>query len=205
MPVARDQDLQDAADFARGLFLGDPQLGIDDVARMVNDNCRRGLIKRVIAEIRREVRQSKPTESTTMAAVEKLQNAAKHVPAGASAEARATKDARVQFLETWALENPLATIEQARQTVREKFGISLGTKLISDTLRMAKQLWEAQRREALEKHEPMKPPAPIAEAAQEVPNGQQQAIQLAQTMRAAGIRLLEILDDGRVRVEYKLD
>lgn len=114
------------------------------------------------------------------------------LPAPSSAEARATKVDRVKYLEAWADENPLATIEAAREAVRLKFGISLGTKIISDTLRMARQGWETKRK------------AGQSMQAQEEPGQsiQQQINTWVQGMKALSIRLVEILDDGKVRVEF---
>jgi hypothetical protein len=124
-------------------------------------------------------------------------------PAPASAEARATKVDRLRYLESWAMENPLATIEAARDTVRQKYGISLGTKIISDTLRNAKALWEAQRRDAVERNVPMAPPsAPrLVEAPAPVESIGQHIARIASELKASGIRLVEVLPDGNVRVE----
>jgi hypothetical protein len=110
------------------------------------------------------------------------------VLAGASAEAKATKVDRLKFLEAWSLENPLATIEAARAAVRAQFGISLGTKVLSDTLRHAKATWEAQRRE-IQSHQHGSEPIQVQVAA------------WAEGMRKSGIRLIEILPNGGLRLE----
>ncbi len=128
------------------------------------------------------------------------------LPAPASAEARATKVDRVQFLEKWSLEHPLATIEAGREAVREKFGISLGTKIISDTLRNAKALWEAQRLAAVEAHRPLSPPSIIPDVTKrEVvvsPYDLQAQLGIWRTdMKRLGVRLLELLPDGNIRIE----
>lgn len=117
-------------------------------------------------------------------------NAIKIVPpAGASAEARATKVDRLKFLEAWALEHPLSTIEQARAAVREAFGISLGTKVLSDSLRNAKLLWEAKRQEISHAGGILDQPL------------QSQVGAWVEGMRKGGIRLIELLPDGSLRLE----
>lgn len=114
--------------------------------------------------------------------------------AGASAQARATKVDRLKFLEAWALDNPLQTIEAAREAVRARFGISLGTKTLSDTLRSAKALWEAKRRESQE-------PAPLLPGTGDPI--QVQVATWALGMRKAGVRLIELMPDGHLRLEFE--
>jgi hypothetical protein len=115
--------------------------------------------------------------------------------AGASAQARATKVDRLKFLEAWALDNPLQTIEAAREAVRARFGISLGTKTLSDTLRNAKALWEAKRRESQEL-----PPLAVPAGTDPI---QVQVHAWAQGMRKAGVRLIELMPDGHLRLEFE--
>lgn len=114
--------------------------------------------------------------------------AVKHL-AGASAEARATKIDRQQYLEAWALDHPLSTIEQAREAVRLKFGISLGTKALADALRNAKALWEAQRQSM------------AAQQLEGVAGLQAQIATWAEGMRKVGVRLIELKPDGGIRLE----
>lgn len=224
MPVARNRDLQYAERYARDLFAADPQMHIDEAARRVNENCRRGLVKTVLSDIRRSVRQeqpdpAKPASQVTIMAARNLQSAArKNAPHPSSSESRAQKHERVKFVESWALDNPLATIEDAREALRQKFGIAVGTSIIANSLRMAKQLWESQRLEAAAKHTPMVPPptpepaapveapAPVPVAAVAVaPTEQTERLtRIAQSMMAEGVRLVEILPDNRVRVEFKV-
>lgn len=257
MSLAQDNQLHEAEQFARTLFLAEPNLGIDDAARRINEECRRGLIKPTISNIRREVRQRLEAEAlfskdaaskignsagyiirkkqvfnpvrvvvnpapllnvksaleslvnkedVTVEAVESTVTSTKSLekPAPASAELRANKADRLAFLESWALENPLATIEQAREALREKFnGVAMGTKVISDTLRMSRQIWETQRKDSFEK-KPAAETNPVAPKLAEVVPAtiQQQIAAMAATMKSAGISLLEITPEGRVRVEF---
>jgi hypothetical protein len=134
-----------------------------------------------------------------------MTTAPKLKPAPASRLARATKLDRVKFLEDWALQNPLETIEEARTAIRERFGISLGTKIISDTLRDAKRRWETERRVATEHHRPMTAPTPREPAPEPAPappvlNGPVRTLALA--MKNHGIRLIEIKPDGSIHAEF---
>lgn len=122
-----------------------------------------------------------------------------HKVAPASAEARATKAERLTFLNQWAMENPLKTIEEARQAVRERFGLSLGTQALSNAMRLARDAWEAQRRAATEGR-PALPPRPQPAGGSE--GGHEHVSWIANAMRQAGLRLVELLEDGRVRVEF---
>ena len=125
-------------------------------------------------------------------------------PLPASAEARATKVDRVKFLEAWALDNPMATNEEAREAVRSRFGISLGSEIISQTMRLAREAWESQRKAAAKTHMPLEAPTaiiPEPQAPTEKAPVQQQIQSWAKTMREAGISLIEILPDGRIRFE----
>lgn len=111
---------------------------------------------------------------------------------GASAEARATKVDRLKFLENWAVDHPLSTIEQARAAVRGQFGISLGTKILADALRNAKGLWEAKRIE-------------MAHTPGGGLEGQPLQVQVqawTEGMLKAGVRLIELLPSGGVRLEF---
>jgi hypothetical protein len=118
-------------------------------------------------------------------------------PAPASAQSRATKASREEFLAAWAMENPLATIEEAREAVRKEFGISLGTQILSKTMRLAKDSLESQRRATLKQEPVAVAPPPTAPAVLH-----EQINLWTATMKAAGVRLIEILDDGKIRVEF---
>lgn len=127
-------------------------------------------------------------------------------PAPASKQARATKLDRVKFLEDWSVSNPLGTIEAAREAIKEKFGISLGTKIISDTLRSAKNNWESQRRAMASGGSPgpLSPPPPSMRDSHARHSGQtlpELVSQWAEEMRVNGVRLLELLPDGNIRME----
>jgi hypothetical protein len=119
-------------------------------------------------------------------------------PAPASAQARATKADRVEFLNRWAMEHPLNTIEDARKAVRDRFGLSLGNQILSNAMRLARETWEAQRKSG------RKPGALPAAPAEPSPAGDlhAQATAWAAEMKAAGVRLLEVLEDGRIRLEF---
>lgn len=130
-------------------------------------------------------------------------------PKPASAELKNSKLERLKFLETWCLEHvQTATIESARDALREQFnGVAMGTKIISDTLRMAKQIYEEQTQNALRLVEQTValPPAVEVSAPKSVMSHvpvQHQVAQLASQMRALGVRLVEITPDGHVRVEF---
>jgi hypothetical protein len=125
----------------------------------------------------------------------------KPVPAPASAESRATKIDRVQYLEAWVNENPLATIDEAREAVKAKFGISVGNKLISDALRDAKQRWEQQRRAAREA-QPVQPVIVPAAVTNPLPPVQSAVKTIVEMMMANGIRAIEILADGKTQVQF---
>lgn len=126
-------------------------------------------------------------------------------PLPASAESRATKADRVRFLEAWAMENPLATNEAAREAVRVKFGLSLGSEAISKTMRMARDAWETQRQKAMQTHTALTPPAheplPSNEPTPELAALQARVLEWAQAMKAMGVCLIEIMPDGRIRFE----
>jgi hypothetical protein len=51
-----------------------------------------------------------------------------------------THEERIRFLEDYALNNINATIDKARQALKHRFGVAVGTKAISETLAIAKQL-----------------------------------------------------------------
>lgn len=119
---------------------------------------------------------------------------AKRAPA--SAFVKATKIDRQRFLDEWALENPDATIEEARVALRHRFeGIAMGTKAISDTLRMSKSLWEDQRKQIRVSGGTL-----VAAVAPQT-SAQAQITILAHAMELAGVRLLERHPDGTLRVE----
>lgn len=129
-------------------------------------------------------------------------------PLPASAEARETKIDRLRFLEAWAMDNPLATNEAAREAVRARFGLGLGSSVISRTMRAARHAWEAQRRAAARAQVPMTPPPlptrPAPEEDNEAePTLQTQILDWARGMRGSGVRLIEIMPDGRVRFEIE--
>jgi hypothetical protein len=246
MHIAQEQGLQDAEQFARNLFKQKPHIGIDDAARIINDNCKRGLIKPIISSIRREVRQALEAEAmfspeirakmskgyvirpkspfnppkvvinpepirdipAALAQMASKPDMEVHVaqeapvkPKPASAEVKATKIDRLRYLEDWCLEHPQGTIEGAREALRVHFqGVAMGTKIIADTLRQARQLWESQRPTLKAVETPVAAPVVVA-----APGGntvQHQVAAVAATMRALGIRLVEITDSGKVRIEF---
>lgn len=259
MAVAvNNKDLVSAEQYARDLFTEKPNLGIDDAARLINERCRRGLMKPVISRIRMEVRQRieaenlfrKPTEQTRVTPVivrkrqifnpirvvvnpEPVQDAKaalmatmardpqsitiehtekpmaapnlKDAPQQPQAPRSSTTQERKQFLETWALNNPLATIEAARDALKAEFdGVAMGTKIISDTLREARRLYEADFKAKHQAQVPPSLPTPVAPAAPtSVSPIQQQVAFWSQQMQALGIRLIEVKDDGGVRVEFQ--
>lgn len=132
---------------------------------------------------------------------------------------RNSKDQRLRFLTDWCMRNPLATIEQARAALKEEFaGVAMGTKVIADTLRAARQYAEAQYKAHQPKGAAVLFPVPSPDQSagglslQSPPvtpipaimNPIQAQIQTwAQAMRAAGIRSVTVEDDGRVNVEFR--
>lgn len=116
-------------------------------------------------------------------------------PAPASAALRATKDQRFRYLEQWCDLHPLETIEAARSALKQEFtGVAMGTKVISDTLSAARRRWDEKV-----KTQQAQQAALVVTGDQPI---QKQIASWAQGMRIAGVRLIEILDDGKVRVEF---
>jgi hypothetical protein len=102
-----------------------------------------------------------------------------------------TKAERGAFLTQWCLEHPLATIEEARAALKREFnGVAVGTKQIADTLREARQLrlsGDTTKRPTVSQ-----------------PTLQDKVQSWAREMKAHGVRLVEIRDDGSVRLELAL-
>jgi hypothetical protein len=134
----------------------------------------------------------------------------KTAPAPASTESRLTKHDRIEYLNLWARTNPLATIEQAREAVKVQFGLSVGTKLISDALRSAREQWETDRKQVQVAAPKFKAPVAVftpvpqaAKAAVSAPQGASLDLPaIVAGMRGLGIRLIEVLPDGELRIKY---
>jgi hypothetical protein len=125
-------------------------------------------------------------------------------PKPASAVLRATKDQRQQYLNEFAAQNPFATIEQAREALKERFGgVAVGTQAISDALREARRMFEAEHK-ARSTPNPI-PPVPIQDRP---PSGtplqsvQREIAGWVESMKRSGVKLVAVNEDGSVRVEF---
>lgn len=204
--VRLTKELQSAEQFARTLFLDDPEMSIDTACRIVNDQFERGLHKSAVSQIRAAVRQSinaampdrepEPKEepnsfvnrprlvSTNKGVEEEMEHR----------KGRATVDTGIKrtFLGDWATENPLSTIREAREALRKQFGETLGTSYIADTLKAARALVLEHQR----KSTPIivTPERTLREVARD----------LASVMKSAGIKSLRLNTDGTIDFEASL-
>lgn len=103
-----------------------------------------------------------------------------------------TKEEKSRFLSDWALQHPLATIREARAALMRQFGITMGTTFISETLRIARQVHEEGAQKEREVVHPVQ---------EEGPRTPQGILMLVRTMRALGLRKVEILADGTFTYE----
>jgi len=103
-----------------------------------------------------------------------------------------SKEEKSRFLSDWAMAHPLATIRQARAALYDKFGITMGTSHISETLRIARQIHEESRGTTTSTKTPDVVDAP------KTPAG---ILLLVRTMRALGLKKVEILADGTFTYE----
>lgn len=226
MTTAKDVNLHQAEDFARKLFFENPSLSIDEAARVINENCPRGLIKNTISEIRRSVRHQIHAGATKTAHIEAPKSQPKQVepfnPPRLSAvpkevePIKADKNLRSAFLNSWAEQNPHATINQAREALYKRFGMAMGTSYIADTLRLARECYEnAQKEKGVEPaiptiHSPVEPIAPKEQdprSQQETPVIQANGLDLqkiARSLSEAGVRSITIKEDGTLEVCYRL-
>lgn len=164
--LANPHNLQEAERIARELFLENPSLSIDSAARELARRCRYGLNKDRLSAIRRSVQSSVTVAPPTEAVQPKrwvarepfnppkikevaVETTAEEVAAAGSSKPisapPSTRNDRVSFLNEWVEKNPLATVEAARKAVLERFGISLGTTYIAETLRVARHIYEEDR------------------------------------------------------------
>lgn len=91
-----------------------------------------------------------------------------------------TSQERRAWLKDWVSGNPRATIEQAKSALKQEFGIGLGTELVATILRETQE--ELLRRAGALPSEP----ATLSPSIRD----------LVTQMKAAGIRRIEILEDG---------
>ena len=87
---------------------------------------------------------------------------------------------RKRWLEGWVLEHPNASVGKARQALREHFGMTMGTELIAEIVKIGQELHRAQYPEP--EPEPVKKFDPINQIAA-----------IAQALRDAGIKKIEMV------------
>lgn len=200
MPIHKKERFADARDQARKLFLEDPNASIDSIARTLNAHySNHGLVKDELSRIRMEVRKlidhshSKSTSVVQLRKERAMQHSATIQPHTEPAPVLTKKDAegkraRITFLSDWVLSHPNARISDAQEALHDTFGIGLNTKYVADTLKAARQLVGLD-----------KPQEKVEGATPATFN----LAHTVKTLRDAGIRSIEIMDDGRYRVEYK--
>lgn len=147
-------------DEARRMFHGSPSLSVDTVARTLAEKYRhQSITKPAISRIRHEVRQTNQrlVSSLEGEAVPSDQSESQNSEQSMEQKRddsisilrpRSSHRERMQFLEEYALNHITATIAQAREALRTRFGEAVGTKAISDTLALVKQLAKESRLDA---------------------------------------------------------
>lgn len=120
-----------------------------------------------------------------------------------SEEARSTKPARVSFLETWALDHPNGTIEEARQAIKARFGMAIGTREISDVMKMTKALHDGKQvKQTREPKQILEQPRQVVGSPSHHDSFlHDQILEWSVVMKAHGVKAIEVMSDGRIRVE----
>lgn len=200
-------ELQNSVEeFARKLIKRNPAASIDTIARVVSERFHgHGVTKEWIARARREARvslSSSPPPATQEGVVEQVKHKEPE-------PIESTKEERAKFLNEWALANPGASIAQARASLKDRFGMTMATHYIAETMRLARQIHDEDRRKkAATDAVGLTPTAATAvaesNASDKKPLQSPESIAIfARTMKLAGIRKIEIFPDGRYTYEVE--
>ncbi len=110
-------------------------------------------------------------------------------------ERRARTEQKKTFLTEWTLQNPLATMNDVKAALRERFGETMGTDLIIEAFKHARAVAQRRAQEGLQ-------PAAAAGAAPLVETTHS-INSIVAAMKAAGMKKIEVQSDGTFEVTFR--